>query len=243
MSRTAILVATAVFLAAPVIAAPVPMGPKAEDEPVPYTVAKLLKHRKIQKELKMSADQRITLLDAREDIEEENQRQVDKLDKMQDATEEAYDKLEAERQKSIEKLYTSTADKSLTPTQRTRLRQIDWQLRGPAAFADPKVQKVLQLSDADKKAAAELAEQLKDHAERYLDIAGDDGEEKVRKEISTFRKDATKKFLDGLTADQRATWAAMIGEPVKIFDVEEMWFKIVDDEEQEHINKVGKRTA
>jgi hypothetical protein len=240
MSRTAILFATAVFLATPILAAPVPMGPKAEDEAVPYPVAKLLKHRKVQKELKMTAEQRITLVDAMEDLEEEYQKQVTKLDKMPNAPDEAYDKLDVERQKSHEKLYTSTADKSLTAAQRSRLRQIDWQVRGPAAFADAKVQKTLQLSDDEKKAAAELVERLKEHAERYLDIAGDDGEEKVKEEISTFRKDSTRKFLNSLTADQRAAWAAMIGEPVKGFNVEEMWFKIVDDEEQEKINKVEK---
>jgi hypothetical protein len=239
MSRTAILFTTAFLLAAPALAAPVPKGPKAEDEAVPFSVAKLLKHRKVQKELKMSAEQRITLVDAMEDLEEEYQKQVTKLDKMPNAPDEAYDKLDTERQKSTEKLYTSTADKSLTAAQRSRLRQIDWQLRGPAAFADAKVQKALQLSDAEKKAAAELAERLKDHAERYLDIAGDDGEAKVREEISTFRKDATKKFLDGLTEDQRMTWKAMIGEQVKGFDVEEMWYKIVDDEEDGHIDKYG----
>jgi hypothetical protein len=127
----------------------------------------------------------------------------------------------------------TAADKELNAAQRARLRQIDRQVRGPAAFTEPAVQKALQLTDDQKKAAAELAERQAAQAERYLDELGGDDEDKVKADAVAFRKDSTKKFADALTADQRATWKALVGEPVKGFDADELWLRLIEDEDLE----------
>ncbi|MBA4068148.1 MAG: hypothetical protein C0501_31495 [Isosphaera sp.] len=212
-------------------AAPAP-APKP-DEPVPAAAARLLKYRKVQKELKMSAEQRIAIVDGLEDVEEAFEKALDVLDKMPNAPDEAFDKLEKERAKGVAKVLADAAAKGLTPAQRSRLRQIDRRLRGPAAFADPAVQTALGLTDAQKKAAADLAEKATAHAERYLDTLGNDNHEAVKKEVLAFRADGAKGFVAALTADQQATWKAMLGDPVTGFDPDELWFAVFSDEDAE----------
>jgi hypothetical protein len=233
MSRSAILLAGLLLLTSSAHAAPVPKGPKAPDEPVPTAAAKLLKYRKVQKELKMSAEQRINLYDALEDIEEEFEKRLLALDKLPNAPDQAYDKLDKDRLASVEKLVKTTADKELNAAQRARLRQIDRQVRGPGAFAEPAVQKALQLTDDQKKAAAELAERAAAQAERYLDELGGDDEDKVKADAIAFRKDSAKQFAAALTADQRDLWKSLLGEPVKGFDADELWLRVVEDEDLE----------
>jgi len=231
MSRRAILPAVVLLLAPAAPAAPVPAGPK--DDSVAASAARLLKYRKVQKELRMTAEQRVTLIDALEDMKEDYEKKVIQIANMPNRPDDAFDKLDAEHAKAFEKLVGDTAEKQLTPAQRTRLRQIDWQLRGPAAFADPRVQKLLSLTDDQKEAAAALAEQAKGKAELYLNSIGDDNEEKVKAEVLAARKEAVKKFTATFTADQRDTWKAVLGDPVTGFDADELWFKVIDDEDTE----------
>lgn len=232
MSRRAIPWAILVLFACPPApAAPVPAS--KDDDTVPLSAAKLLHHRKVQKELKMTPEQRITLVDALADLDEEHEKQVNTLLKMPNVPDEALDKLEKKQRKAVEKLFTDTAGKSLSAGQRTRLRQIDWQLRGPAAFTDPRVEKGLQLTDDQKKAAAELAERMKAKADHFLDQQGNDNEETLKSELFTFRKDSLKKFVDALKPDQRDIWKAMVGEPVKGFDLDDLWLKVIEDEDQD----------
>src|SRR5262249_49481627 len=80
-------------------------------------------------------------------------------------------------------------------------------------------------------AAADLAERAKAQAERYLDEGGGDNDEKMRAELFGSRKESVKKFVDGLTADQRDLWKALLGEPVKGFDADDLWLKILDEED------------
>src|SRR5262249_4048812 len=157
MSRRAIPWAALALLTAPLaLAAPVP-APKGDDT-VPLSAAKLLRHRKVQKELKMTADQRITLIDGLEDLSEAHDKVIEGLLKMPNVPDELLEKAEQNHRKAVEKLLGETAEKTLNSGQRTRLRQVEWHLRGPAAFTDPRVEKGLQLTDDQKKAAAALAE-------------------------------------------------------------------------------------
>ena len=147
-------------------AAPVPAGPKPDDSVSP-TAVKLLQHRRIQKELKMSAEDRVVIFDGLADIDEEFEEKAEALAKKPDAPEEEYEKLDKERQKATDKLLEGVTGK-LTAVQRGRLQQLDWRLRGPAAFADSQVEKKLQLTDAQKKKVAEAAERMKGELNRAI---------------------------------------------------------------------------
>lgn len=208
-------------------AAPVPPQPKADDSLSPSAVL-LLQHRKVQKELKMTAEQRVAVSDGLADIDEDHEKKIAALDGKPDAPEEAYDKLNKERQKASEKLLADTA-KSLTAAQRARLQQFDWRLRGAAAFTDPRVEKKLQLTDAQKKKAADVAERMKRALSRYLDGEGDEDDAKRKAELFDFRKARLKEMESVLTADQKTAWGTMLGTAPSGFVVDELWLKIEDE--------------
>src|SRR4051812_27866563 len=188
MPRTIPLLVALLLLRAQLAAAPVPAAPKSDDS-VSASATKLLRHRKIQKELKMSAEQRIVILDGLADIEEEYEKKLTELSRTPNPNEECYDKLDKERQKQSDKLLADTAAKTLTAAQRTRLQQLDFWLRGPTAFTDPKVEKKLALTDAQKKQAGEAAERMKGQLERFLNGDTEDEDAKRRADLFKFRKD------------------------------------------------------
>jgi hypothetical protein len=228
MSRCAIPLLAALLFSASTGAAPVPAQPKPDDS-VSSSATKLLQYRKIQKELKMTAEQRVVIYDELADIDEEYDKKTDQLARMPNPPEEAFEKLEKERQKATEKVLTKVAEKNLTAVQRGRLRQLDWRLRGAAAFTDPQVEKKLQLTDAQKKKASDIAEQLAGEVNRYIENQGDDGDDKRKADLFSFRKERLKEMLDTLTADQKTTWTDMLGEAPTGFVVDDLWLKVEQD--------------
>ncbi|MBN9117962.1 MAG: hypothetical protein J0I06_02140 [Planctomycetes bacterium] len=209
-------------------AAPVPPTPKPDDS-ASASARKLLQNRKIQKELKMSAEQRIVILDGLADIEEEHEKKLTELARMPNPSEEDYDKLDKARQKRTDKLLADAAAKTLTAPQRTRLRELHRRLLGPIAFTDAQVEKRLQLTDAQKKKAAVIAEQMKAEVERYLDGDGDENEAKRKADLFSFRKARLKEMEDALTADQKTAWDGLLGAAPTGFLVDELWLKIEEE--------------
>lgn len=209
-------------------AAPVPPMPKADDS-VSASASRLLAHRKIQKELKLSAEQRLAILDGIADLDDEHQKKVEELVRMPNFDNAAFDKLAAERQKQGDKLLTGLAAKSLTAAQRARLQQLDYRLRGPTAFTDPRVEKKLVLTDAQKKLAKETAERMSAELNRYLDGNGDDTPDRRKAELFDFRKARTKDMLGALTADQKTAWELMLGVAPTGFEVDELWLKVEEE--------------
>lgn len=218
----------AVMFTSALFAAPVPPAPKADDSASPSAV-KLLQHRKVQKELKMTAEQRIVILDGLADLEEEYEKKIDVLSRQPNAPEDAFDKLEKEHKKGIDKLLGDSAAKSLTAPQRKRLGQLDWRIRGVTAFSDPKVEKLLQLTDAQKKKVADLAERQRGEADRYFDNLGNEDDAKRKADLFAFRKDIMKQMEDALTADQKTGWAALLGDAATGFAADDLWLRIEED--------------
>jgi hypothetical protein len=228
LRRTIPLLVALLLLLAQLAAAPVPAAPKPDDS-VSASATKLLQHRKIQKELKLSAEQRIVILDGLADIDEEYEKKLIELSRMPNPNEECYDKLDKEQQKQRDKLLTDTATKTLTAAQRTRLQQLDFWLRGPNAFTDPKVEKKLVLTDAQKKKATEVAERMNGQLERFINGDCDEEETKRRADLFKFRKDRLKEMEDALTADQKTAWTAMLGAAPTGFVIEDLWLKIEEE--------------
>jgi hypothetical protein len=229
MFRRAIPSVVLFLLTSSVLGAPVPPQPKPDDSVSPSAM-RLLQQRKVQKELKLSAEQRIVILDGLADLEEEFDKKLEILGRNPNAPDDAFDKLDREHHKAIEKLLSDTATKNLTAAQRTRLRQLDCRIRGVAAFTDQRVEKVLQLTEAQKKQATELSEKLKNEFERYLDGGnGMDDETKRRADLFAFRKDVLKKMEATLTADQKTSWTVLTGDAPTGFVVDELWLRVEED--------------
>lgn len=229
MLRSALLVLSTALALAPVVgAAPVPAGPKGDDAPAASAI-KLLEQRKVQKELKMTAEQRIALVDGLADLEEEYEKKIEALVVPPNGGDELFEKLEQDRRKGVEKLLTDAVTKSLTAAQRKRLQQLDWHVRGVAAFADPRVAKALQLTEAQQKKAAELAERQKGAADRFFDNPLNEDDAKRKTDLFASRKDFQKQMEDALTADQKTGWKALLGDAPAAFDAAQLWLKIEED--------------
>jgi len=207
-------------------AAPVPEGPGADDT-VSAPAACLLLHRQVQKELKLAPEQRLLIIDGLQDIDEVHEKKFDALLRQPNVADQAIEALEREHTKNREKLLTDFAVKELTAAKRTRLRQINWHVRGVDALKDSRVVKALQLTEEQKTALNELGEQVKAKTEDYLDAQGGDGEEKAKKEIVKVRAEALAKADEVLTPEQRAAWKAMRGEPLTGFNADDFWLKLL----------------
>ena len=212
-------------------AAPVPALPKNADDDASLTAVKLLKNRKIQKELKLNAEQRIAIVDGLADIDESIDKKRMALLKEPSPTPDKFEKLEKESQDAKVTMLRTTATKGLTPAQRSRLKQITRQIHGPESFNDPALQKLLAFTDAQKKTVATFEKQLEEKITSYLSLLGNDDSDNRKEELLKFREESLKSFVAGLAMDQREVWKSLLGEPVKGFDAIELWFTILEEDD------------
>jgi hypothetical protein len=218
-----------ILLGGIVSAAPVPMA-KPTTDAVPDPAAKLLKNRKVQKELKLSAEQRIAIVDGLEDISEAIDKKRDKLLKGGNFTPDVFEKLEKEHQEKIDKFLQTTAAKKLSEAHRTRLKQIDRQVRGPAALQDPATAKLLSLTEEQKKKVAAAVKQLEERVDGYVSQMGNDDADNLKEEIVKYRKETMTTLFAGFTADQKEIWKSLLGEPAAL-DPLELWFSLIEADE------------
>ncbi|MCS6866063.1 MAG: hypothetical protein RMJ56_08505 [Gemmataceae bacterium] len=203
-------------------AAPVPPPPK-DDDSIPRVTAKLLQHRKIQIELKMTPEQRITFIDRLADIEEEYKKKLMEALQTPNPQPEHYEKVLQEQRAALDKVHTDCVQ-SLSATQRQRLRQIDWHLRGAAAFADPFVQEKLQFTAEQKKKSEEIVEHIRNDLQRYFEGPhGIAGLYCPKLDLLSLRKDRLKEMERLLSDEQKAAWKRLLGPAPTTFDVDEMW--------------------
>lgn len=227
MFRSACLFA--LLVCASLCAAPVPVLPKADDA-LPASATKLLEHRKLQKELKMTAEQRIALVDALADLDEAFEKKFLDLANQPNAPDEAFDKLDREQEAARAKVYATTA-KDLTAAQRARLKQLDVRVRGVTAFADPAIEKALQLTDAQKKTVKVSADQLKAAVGKFLgDGDENETEEQRREKLFAFRAERQKDIEAVLTKEQKEAWARLQGDkPSAALDLNELWLQAEEE--------------
>jgi RNA polymerase sigma factor (sigma-70 family) len=212
-------------------AAPVPPKPpvdeKAEAEALADLDTQLLLNRKVIKELKCDIDQ----LDKIMDTIEAGHEAADKItnDALAKITADPnggndpnFDKAVKEAaeagDKEIRKAVSTVVTTMLTAAQRKRLREIDLQYRGYEAFGTPAVAKELNLTDKQKEQLAANVKRVQEGVQRALEEpAGPNGMFNVdyAKVMKDARADGLKGALDVLTAEQKALWKKMNGEPVK----------------------------
>jgi hypothetical protein len=210
-------------------AAPVPSAPKADDE-VSASGQKLLKERKVQKELKLSAEQRLVIIDGLADLQDWYADKLIELLGVPNLPNDAIAKFDKEKQKKLDKLLADATAKTLTAPQRVRLQQLDWRVRGPGAFADQRVEQKLQLTDAQKKKVAEVSERMKGEFDRFINarLNGED-EAKHKSALFKFRTAQLKELEEALSADQKTAWGNMLGAAPTGFVADELWLKFEEE--------------
>ncbi len=102
----------------------------------------------------------------------------------------------------------------LSPEQSKRLKEITYQQRGPAVFADAEVAKALDLSDEQQTKIKSINEET-GAVMRELFTPGQPPDDDTRKKMADLRKTSGDKLLALLSADQKTKWTALQGEPFK----------------------------
>lgn len=130
--------------------------------------------------------------------------------------EKAFADMRARREKE-----TATANAKLAevllPHQIERLEQINLQLRGTAALADPKIAAKLSLTDEQKKkleaATTANMESMRTQMQQLFQGGNRDQQnrDQMREKMQQLRKEADEKVLAVLTADQKAAFEKLKG--------------------------------
>jgi transketolase len=165
----------------------------------------LLGQKSVQEELKLTEDQISKIEKSSKDIRAKFADDVKDKDKRT----EAFKKMAEETAKLLPDL--------VKPEQLKRLKQIEIQLGGLMALTHEDVQKTLKMTDKQVSDVKGLSEDLaKDQQAMFKDAGKDkDKAKEAREKVATLRKEATTKFLTGLTADQKKAYAELTGAEFK----------------------------
>ncbi len=179
----------------------------------------------LQKELKISDEQKTKLKEAMEPI---NKKRTELFARGQGGQQQT-DEQRKERTEKMAKLTEETkaaVGTVLNAEQAKRLGQIDYQMMGMAAFSNAEVQKKMSFTEAQKetvKATVEAyqkdREELNKDMPRFGRQPSEEDQKKradVTKKTTALRKEAEEKIVAALTDDQKKMWADMIGEKADV---------------------------
>lgn len=165
-------------------------------------LATLLGNESVQKELKFTDDQKTK---AKEFSDEQRAKMREAFGGGQPDRE----KMQELMKESNEKAEKFVKD-NLKPDQQKRITQIHYQTMGLAAFANEDVQKALNLTGEQKEKVKTLADDLRKDMQELRQ--GGFNQEMFQK-MRTINKEYMTKAVDSLTADQKAKWKELTGEP------------------------------
>jgi Spy/CpxP family protein refolding chaperone len=167
----------------------------------------LLQNPEVQKEIELVADQKEKLqklaTESREAMREKmgdmsDLSQEERREKMQEMRKEMEEEM-AKTQKKVEGI--------LLPHQLERVKQIQLQVQGPAALANPEVAKALALTDDQKSKIKTINED----AMKAMRDMFTNGTRPSQEEMQKSRKEVETKLMDALTAEQKEKLEKMKG--------------------------------
>jgi Spy/CpxP family protein refolding chaperone len=164
----------------------------------------MLQNESVQKELKLTDEQKTKLREALEKVRDNHR---DDLAKLRDLSNEERQKLLRTVGEESQKAIAGVLDEK----QMKRFKQIGWQANGANALNDPEVQKTLKLSDEQKKKLQEIvADSNRKIREAFQGGAGS------REKFQEIRKETQEKANGVLTDEQKKSWKEMQGAPFEI---------------------------
>jgi len=166
----------------------------------------LVRIEAVQKEIKATEDQIASIRKLGEEMRPAGGQNF------RDMSQEEREKAMTEMRARMEKANTKLAE-ILKADQIARLEEINIQMRGAAALADPKVAKTLGLSDDQQKKLKEMSDA---NAAAMRELFQDGNREGAREKMQELRKQTTEKAMAVLTADQKAALAKMKGAEFKM---------------------------
>ncbi len=209
LSLRALAAGAAVLLAIPALAQFPGRGGFGPQDP-----AMLLLNKGVQDELKLSDSQKEELHKISEKQQAARQKAFESGDreKGKEAMRAAFEESRKEADKVRE---------ALKPEQGKRLHQIELQVKGVRAFADPEVQNQLKLSDKQKEEIKEVAEStekdLSEVRQGFREARGNPEKMKeIGKKVQALSHEGMEKISGLLTADQKNAWKEMTGEKFEL---------------------------
>ena len=170
--------------------------------------AMLLMNPDVQKELKLSEEQITKSKEVAQSVREKFKDDFAKLkDTPQDQRREKFQELS----KSISAATEKGLKDVLNADQQKRLKQLEIQSRGAAAFNEADVQTALKLTDEQKEKIKTINEDIGKEMRETFKGAKDNPQEAFAK-IGTLRKDGLEKVVATLNADQKKAWKELTGE-------------------------------
>jgi len=179
----------------------------------------------LQKELKISDEQKTKLKEAMEPI---NKKRMELVPRGQGGQQQT-DEQRKERTEKMAKLTDETkaaVGTVLNAEQAKRLGQIDYQMMGMAAYSNAEVQKKMSFTDAQKetvKATVEAYRKDREELNKDMPRRSQQPSDKDLKKLADLRKkgvalskEAEEKIVEVLTAEQKKIWTDMIGEKVDV---------------------------
>ncbi|QJW94487.1 sigma-70 family RNA polymerase sigma factor [Frigoriglobus tundricola] len=218
-------------------AAPVPKAapvPAADDKKLTESLAdaegRLLMNRKVLKDMKCDIDQLDRIMDALEAAEKKAIQKANEAWQLKmnmvggapqnpDAANRIVREAEDAGENELRKAVAGVVADVLTPAQRKRFRQIDWQYRGYQVFTSPTVIKALGITARQQDLFAANARQVDEEAAQAFQVklpALPDGAAKMIDVVKVGREvraAGMNRALAILTDEQRAEWKKLMGEP------------------------------
>jgi Spy/CpxP family protein refolding chaperone len=165
----------------------------------------LLRSPDVQKDLKITDEQKTKLEDA---VKKETEKRQEQFAAMKEG---GFDK---DKMQAAMKEMAEAADKTvkeiLNADQQKRLKQITWQQAGSAAFSDKDVESALKLTDEQKDKIKGLNEEMGEDM-RNIARESQGNREEMQTKMTALRKETMEKAEGVLTADQKKSFTAMLG--------------------------------
>ncbi|HID21570.1 MAG TPA: hypothetical protein EYP14_04130 [Planctomycetaceae bacterium] len=180
----------------------------------------LLRNDKVQKELKLTDEQRELIRELADEVRTKIREQFSGFDfrKLRDMSEEQQRKFFEEGRRKVEliaKEAEETLELVLEPQQLKRLKQIQLQREGVFAIGRPDIAKQLGLSEKQMSKVRELIASVRPDRGKMRELfrQGRDAFRKYFAEREKRRREVEKQLLELLTPEQRKRWEELIGEP------------------------------
>ncbi len=165
----------------------------------------MLRSPDVQKDLKITDEQKTKLEDA---VKKETEKRQEQMASMKDG---GFDK---DKMQAAFKEMAEMADKTikdiLNADQQKRLKQITWQQAGSAAFADKDVESGLKLTDEQKDKIKGINDEMREDVQNIARESQGNREE-MQTKIVALRKETMEKAEGVLTADQKKSFSTMLG--------------------------------
>ena len=186
-------------------AAPVPKIDRVTDEDITVERLEMLDSRRVQREIRLTAEQRVKLLDGLDALLDERVAEFEAAGERVPAAYRNWD----ESMKAFEAKKRAFAATVVTPKQFARLLEVEVQLAGEFAPLDPRVAEAMKLTDQQKEKVVEVLRSNEDFTQYAQQAqAPPVGPVRVIKKPAEMRELVEKE----LTAAQRAVWVELAGE-------------------------------